>query len=241
MDKQEIRWISARGQGDGLGMVGRRMFGIFLDVTERKLAEEDREMLAGEMSHRVKNLFAIAVGLTQIAARSATTPKEMAADLTQRLIALGEAHELVRPTLTHQRKAANLETLLAVLLGAYDDKGSIGDRIHVRVPDLLVGEGSITTLALVVHELATNSIKYGALSRESGQLDVACTEEGEEAIIVWTETGGPAIAADRGQPGFGSKLVHRSIIRQLGGTIAFDWPPEGVVVTLRVSKAQLGV
>ena len=70
-------------------MVGRIMFGIFLDVTERKVAEEAREMLAGEMSHRVKNLFAIASALTEIASRSAATTKEMAHDLTQRLIALG--------------------------------------------------------------------------------------------------------------------------------------------------------
>ena len=241
MDGQEVRWVAARGQGDDHGMVGRRMFGIFLDVTDRKLAEEDREMLAGEMSHRVKNLFAIAAGLTQIASRSAATANEMADDLTKRLIALGEAHELVRPTLVNQRKAVSLDKLLAVLLGAYDDKGVVGDRIRVCVPEMLVGEGSITTLALVVHELATNSLKYGALSRANGTLDVSCTEDDDEAIIVWMETGGPPVDAVRGQPGFGSKLVHRSIVRQLGGSIAFDWPPDGVVVTLRVSKARLGV
>jgi two-component sensor histidine kinase len=240
MEGREVRWISARGRGDDQGMVRRRMFGIFLDVTERKLAEEDREMLAGEMSHRVKNLFAIAIGLTEIASRSATTPKEMVGDLTQRLIALGDAHELVRPTLKNQRPAVSLDKLLEVLLGAYDDNGAIGDRIRVHVPELLVGEGSITALALIIHELATNSLKYGALSRASGTLDVSCTEDKDEAAIIWTETGGPRVAAVRGQPGFGSKLVHRSITRQLGGSIAFDWPPEGVLVTLRVSKTRLG-
>ena len=241
MDDQVVRWVAARGQGDEDRKIGYRMFGIFLDVTERKLAEEDRELLASEMSHRVKNLFAIAAGLTQIASRSATTTTEMAADLKQRLIALGEAHELVRPTLLNQRKAARLDRLLAVLLGAYDDTGSIGDRINVHAPEILVGEGSITTLALVIHELATNSIKYGALSLSSGRLVVTCTENGEDVAIIWTETGGPPVAATRGQAGFGSKLVHRSIVRQLGGEITFDWPPTGVVVTLRVSRARLGV
>ena len=90
MDRGEVRWVSARGRGDEHAMVGRRMFGIFLDVTERKLAEEDREMLAGEMSHRVKNLFAVAAALTKIASRSAASPEEMALDLTRRLIALGD-------------------------------------------------------------------------------------------------------------------------------------------------------
>ena len=238
---QEIRWVAARGQGDDRALIGRRLFGIFLDVTDRKRAEEDRELLAGEMSHRVKNLFAIAVGLTQIAARTTTTSAELASDLVQRLVALGQAHELVRPTLLNDRKATNLGELLAVLLGAYDDHGSIGDRIRVSVPEIAVGEGSITTLALVVHELATNSLKYGALSRASGRLEVSCTEADDEAIVVWTETGGPPVGGVRGQAGFGSGLVHRSIVRQLGGAITFDWPTEGVVVTLSASKARLAV
>jgi two-component sensor histidine kinase len=241
MHGNRVRWVSARGKGDDEGIVRRRLFGIFLDVTERKLAEEDRELLAGEMSHRVKNLFAIAAALTQIACRSAATPREMADDLTQRLLALGEAHELVRPTLAQQRKATSLDKLLAVLLGAYDDKGAIGDRIRVDVPEVLVGDASITTMALVVHELATNSLKYGALSRTSGTLDVSCTEDDDEVVIVWKEHGGPPVAAVRGRPGFGGELIRRSITGLLGGSIVFDWPPEGVVVTLRVSKALLGV
>jgi two-component sensor histidine kinase len=130
--------------------------------------------------------------------------------------------------------------LLAVLLAAYDDKGAIGDRIRVSVPDVLAGEGSITTLALVVHELATNSIKYDALSKASGKLDVSCTADDSNVVIVWTEKGGPPVAAARGKEGFGSKLVKNSIISQLGGSIAFDWPVEGVIATLRMSKARLG-
>jgi two-component sensor histidine kinase len=240
MHSDEVRWISARGRGEDEGIIGRIMFGIFLDVTERKLAEEAREMLAGEMSHRVKNLFAIASALTEIAARRATTTKEMARDLTQRLIALGHAHELVRPALGEQKKATHLADLLAVLLAAYDDKGTIGDRIRVSTPDVLIGEGSITTLALVVHELATNSLKYGALSLAGGTLDVTCTTDDNEVIIVWKEKGGPPVAAARGQAGFGSKLVNRSITSQLGGSIASDWPPQGLIVTLRMSKSRLG-
>ncbi len=93
----ELKWISARGQGDDEGMVQRLMFGIFIDVTGRKQAEESRELLAGEMSHRVKNLLTIASGLTAISSRSTTTTNDMARELTQRLTALGRAHDLVRP------------------------------------------------------------------------------------------------------------------------------------------------
>ena len=87
----EVRWISARGQGADAGIVDRVMFGIFLDVTGRKQAEEGSELLAGEMSHRVKNLLAIATGLTQLTGRSAQSGADMTGELTQRLTALGRA------------------------------------------------------------------------------------------------------------------------------------------------------
>jgi len=113
----EVRWISARGRGHDVGIVGRTMFGIFLDVTGRKQAEEGHELLAGEMSHRVKNLLSIAAGLTHITSRSTTTSIDMALELTKRLTALGRAHDLVRPLPGGQGKAALLGDLLSVLLG----------------------------------------------------------------------------------------------------------------------------
>src|ERR1700680_3549744 len=85
----EVRWISARGQGNDADIVGRIMHGIFIDVTGRKQAEEGHELLAGEMSHRVKNLLAIATGLTAITSRSAKTTADMAQELTHRLAGLG--------------------------------------------------------------------------------------------------------------------------------------------------------
>src|SRR3954464_12044594 len=97
MSGHDIRWISARGQGDDADIADRVMFGIFLDVTQRKQAEEANELLAGEMSHRVKNLLQIATSLTQITSRSATSKEEMALELTSRLMVLGRTQDLVRP------------------------------------------------------------------------------------------------------------------------------------------------
>ena len=238
---QAVRWVSARGQGDDIGIVGKVMFGVFLDVTERKQAEETREMLAGEMSHRIKNLFAITSALTAIAARSAATTTEMASDLRQRLTALGRAHDLVRPISGKAENKAELGDLLAVLLAPYVDQENASKRVHIRVPELRVGEAAATTLALVVHELATNSIKYGALSVADSTLEVSCAADNGGVVLVWTERGGPPVAAPTGPAGFGSKLVAQSVTGQLGGSIAFDWPPEGVVVTLRMSKARLAI
>jgi two-component sensor histidine kinase len=235
----DVRWISARGQGDDVGMVDRIMFGIFIDVTGRKQAEESHELLAGEMSHRVKNLLAIASGLTAITSRSATTTADMARDLTHRLTALGRAHDLVRPLPGQEGKAALLGDLFAVLLAPYDDLGAFSGRIRVSVPRMGVGEAAATTLALVTHELATNSLKYGALSVAKGTLDISCIADGSDVVVVWTERGGPPVVAPTGPGGFGSKLVNRSMSSQLGGSIACDWSEEGVVITLRMNKDSL--
>jgi two-component sensor histidine kinase len=107
------------------------------------------------------------------------------------------------------------------------------------VHKMSVGEKSSTTLALVFHELATNSAKYGSLSAASGTLDVSCNAHDDDVSVMWTERGGPPIAAPAKLEGFGSRLVHRSMANQLGGTIAFDWSEEGVVATLRMSKDRL--
>jgi two-component sensor histidine kinase len=132
---EEVRWVSARGQGNDADIVGRIMYSIFLDVTGRKQAEEGHELLAGEMSHRVKNLLAIAAGLTAITSRSAKTTADMAKELTHRLAALGRTHDLVRPLPGHGGKAALLGDLLTVLLAPYDDMGAFSGRVRVYPPD----------------------------------------------------------------------------------------------------------
>jgi two-component sensor histidine kinase len=217
------------------------MFGIFLDVTGRKQAEESNELLAGEMSHRVKNLLAIASGLTAITSRSAGTTADMARELTQRLTALGRAHDLVRPIPGQEGQAALLGDLLTVLLAPYNDMGAFSGRIRVSVPRMGVGERAATTLALVVHELATNSLKYGALSAEAGTLDVSCASPDDEVVVIWTERGGPLVVPPANPDGYGSKLVMRSMSGQLGGSITYDWCPEGLVATLQMSKRRLAV
>ena len=236
---EEIRWIAARGQGEDVGIVGRTMFGIFLNVTGRKQAEEGHELLAGEMSHRVKNLLAIAASLTAMTSRTTSSTGDMASELIQRLTALGRAHDLVRPLPGGQGSAALLGDLLTVLLAPYDDLGAFSGRIRVAVERMGVGEAAATGLALVVHELATNSLKHGALSAESGTLDVSTRSDGDEISLVWIERGGPAVEAPRGAEGFGSKLVQRSVSRQLGGTIDHDWSEDGLIVTVKLSRARL--
>lgn len=239
--KDDIRWISARGEGSDAGMIKRKMFGIFLDVTGRKQAEEGHELLAGEMSHRVKNLLTVATSLTQFASRSSSNMTEMSNDLIGRLTALGRAHDVVRPLPDEQGKVALLGDLFSVLLAPYDDERAFASRIRVAVSRMGVGERAAQTLALVIHELATNSVKHGALSNEAGILDVSSSVQGSDEVIVWTETGGPEIKQAPKLTGFGSKLLARSLADQLGGDIAYDWQSTGMVATIRVNGERLAL
>ena len=133
----------------------------------------------------------------------------MSRELIQRLTALGRAHDLVRPLPGQQGKAALLGDLIAASLAPYDDLGAFSGRVRVSVPRMGVGEGTANTLALVLHELATNSLKYGALSSATGTLDVSRSEADSEVdddiVMIRTERGGPPVEAPDGSGGFGSK------------------------------------
>ena len=236
---EDVRWISARGQGADVGIVDGVMFGVFLDVTGRKQAEEGSELLAGEMSHRVKNLLSIATGLTQLTGRSAKSVEQMTGELTDRLTALGRAHDVVRPLPGEQGKAALLGDLLSVLLAPYDETAAFSGRIRVAVPRMGIGQRTASTLAMLIHELATNSVKYGALSCAEGSLDISSRAEGDQIHVVWAETGGPAITGHPELAGFGSKLIARTVASQLGGQLTYDWQETGLVVTIEMRPDRL--
>jgi two-component sensor histidine kinase len=102
-----------------------------------------------------------------------------------------------------------------------------------------VGETAATSIALIIHELATNSMKYGALSQPAGTLDVSSATEGDEITLIWLERGGPAVEAPKGPPGYGSKLVERSVSGPLAGSIDYDWSEAGLIVTLRINRERL--
>jgi two-component sensor histidine kinase len=235
----QVKWISSRGMGADVGMRDRSMFGVFLDVTARKQAEEASELLAGEMSHRVKNLLTIATGLTQLTSRSADSVEGMARDLIHRLMALDRAHDLVRPLPNKQGKAALLGDLLAILLAPYDDSGAFSGRIRVAVPRMGVGEKAATTLAMIFHELATNAVKYGCLSAEAGMLDVSSRADDDELVIVWAESGGPEVDGPPSRAGFGTNYVAKTVARHFKGAIEYDWHPSGLVARLRVRNELL--
>lgn len=236
---KEIRWISARGRGEDHGIVGRVMYGVFLDITVRKKAEEARELIAGEMHHRIKNLFAITSALIRISARTNATTQEMADDLNLRVAALSGAHQLIRPDLNAQSRALELDEILAVLLKPYLEKDLSKSRVTISVPQMLIGEHSATALALIIHELSTNSMKYGALSVPTGTISLSAIDQDKDIEITWQEHGNCSAMAPENS-GFGSRLVKLTVENQLGGVIETDWAKDGVTIRLKLNKSRLG-
>lgn len=201
-----------------------------------KAALEEQETLTREMGHRVKNLFAITDGMIRMSARASTTKEALAEALSGRLHALSEANALVRRTFSapgHTVNTSNLSEVLAAVLKPYTEATT-----KFEGPLIELGERTTNTIALIFHELATNSAKYGAFGAESGMVSVAWKPEGDMLEMVWTETGGPPIETAPETTGFGTRLVTNSVTRQ-GGKIGYAWRPEGVHVTMSMPLADL--
>jgi PAS domain S-box-containing protein len=217
-----------------------RWFGTCTDIHEQKLALEEREVVSQELSHRIKNIFAVVAGLISFAARARPEAAEIANDLRQRITALGRAHDFVRPHSAASRPMAEqdrLHGLLEELFSPYQIEGA--KRITVTGDPVAIDDRSATPLALLFHELATNATKYGALSNDTGAVDVTLSNGDTHVTMVWAERGGPRVEAPDGQTGFGTQIVELSAIRQLGGKVERDWRPEGLCVEISVPLTSL--
>ncbi|WP_244427087.1 PAS domain S-box protein [Methyloferula stellata] len=214
---------------------------IARDITDSKRGQEKQLLLLREMNHRVKNLFALATGLVTLSARSAETPEALAAAIRERLSALARAHDLTLPSLQADEVKPNRETtltaLLKTILAPFQTEGRL---ILIDGCDAAVGESSLTSLALLLHEFATNSAKYGALSSLKGKLHVHLAAADQDIHVIWTESDGPPLPEKAGPEGFGSRLARATVQGHLQGTIDHEWKQEGLVIKLRVPMERLG-
>ncbi|WP_043337124.1 PAS domain-containing protein [Belnapia moabensis] len=238
----ETHWVVARGRcaQDADGRPSR-FSGAVVDITERKRAEEGQELLAKELSHRIKNIFTVIGGMVSLSASGASAEvKGFAATLRRRLQALARAHEYVRPhngEAQPTEAATTLKGLLGTLLAPYGAEEA--GRMQLSGDDVPVGVKAATSLALILHELATNAAKYGALSRPEGGVAITGERIGDRFGLTWRERGGPEVAGPPERRGFGTILAERGAITQLGGTIAQDWAREGLTLRLEVPLARL--
>ena len=210
---------------------------ILRDITERKRAHEQQNLLLREMSHRVKNLFSVASGLVTLSARSARTSTEMAEALRERLGALALAHGLTRSGLIAEEKdghGTTLHSLVQTILSPYVDGREC---VEVSCPDVFVGPNAVTGVAMVLHEFATNAVKYGALSRQEGFITIDGAVADGNLVLKWEEHDGPRVSGSPDHEGFGGMLANRTIRGQFGGEVAYVWNPEGLVIRLSIPMA----
>ena len=211
---------------------------IARDITELKRAQERQTLLLREMSHRVKNLFALASAVITLSARTARSPEELAEQVRNRLQALSRAHDLTLPDLKQEQptRPTTLGALVQTIISPYVDADR--GRVTTEGPEVTVGGHPVTSLALLLHELATNAAKYGALSAPSGHLDVAWSV-GEGALSLrWTERGGAERGAAQAD-GFGTWMVDGTIRGQLQGQIERHWEADGLVITMSMPLDRL--
>ena len=200
------------------------------DIDARKRAEAMQELLNGELSHRMKNLLAMVQAIARQTMRGTTDLATMREILSDRLVALGKAHDiLIEGAADHTRLAA----VLRGGVGVHDDAPG---RFTYSGPDVDIDGKAVMPLSLMLHELSTNAAKYGALSTSEGRvaldwsiLSVPGRPDGLR--LVWRETGGPAVTLPA-RKGFGSWVIERGLIDQVGGTISLDYAPSGLVCTL---------
>jgi two-component sensor histidine kinase len=221
----EIRWCAGTAAAS-IDRDGRviRVSGVTVDITERKQAEERQNLLAREVDHRAKNALALAQSIVRLT--RGENVKSYIRSVEGRISALARVHTVLSLS---SWQGAEIGKLIEEELAPY----STGDQTALRGAEVQLQPATAQTVALALHELVTNSAKYGALSALTGRLSVGWDIEAGVLDIVWTETGGPRVEKPATR-GFGTRSVIASIESQLGGHAEFDWRPEGLICRLSV-------
>lgn len=199
---------------------------------ERKEAQERQELLIAELNHRVRNILNLIRGVVTQSRASTGDAEDFTAVVGDRIQALARAHDQVTSA---NWGPGSLAELLNVEVAAY--LGAKADRVVLDGVDVLLEPQAFTTMALVVHELVTNSAKYGALSDSGGRVDVRWARDGFDSLVMhWTESGGPAVRAPT-RRGFGSTIIERSVPYELKGEAAVRYALTGLTARFSIPAA----
>lgn len=212
-----------------------RWFGTCTDIERLKAAEDQLSLIAGELSHRIKNIFAVIGSLMSLAARAEPEAQPFVGRMQSRLAALAIAHDYIRDA--GVTAPTSLTVMLGELVKPYQQDGML--RVVISGDDVAVGPGTATAVALVIHELATNSMKYGALSAVGGEVMVTCTAYDQTFVVGWAESGGPIIDGPPAATGFGTGLAERAVKAQLGAHLDYRWLARGLAVSISAPLANL--
>ncbi len=198
------------------------------DITERRRAEEHREILVGELNHRVKNTLAVIQSIASQTLGQASTIEGARTAFSARLINLANAHDV----LTRENwDGADLVNIVTDTVEPHAE----GNRFQIVGERVRLGPSASLAISMAMHELCTNAAKYGALSTEAGKVAIVWRLEGvgedRRLKLTWTESGGPLVDAPK-RKGFGSRLIERALAQELGGTVNVTYEPAGVVCTI---------
>ncbi len=224
------RWVSTRGrviERDGEGKPSL-VIGVSYDVTRRRSTEESQHTLLRELNHRVKNTLATVQALASQTARHTRQPEEFVEAFSARLQSLGRAHGLLSD---HEWRGISLRDLVRLQTLPFDDVRS--SRFNVVGPMVWLTPDQALALGVMLHELASNAARHGALSVPGGAVDISAAMDGQNdmqrIVLVWQERGGPVVAAP-GRVGFGSLLIRRSLDKLLKSSVKHEFRPDGVRV-----------
>jgi PAS domain S-box-containing protein len=228
----EVRWcVSASAASQHTDGQPIMISGVTIDITERKEAEQRQSLLAREVDHRARNALAVVQSILRLT--RADSIEGLVAALDGRIQALARAHTLLSNT---RWQGADLVRLVTEEMDPYRNLDS--ERVIMSGPALLLRPSMAQAFALVLHELATNAAKYGALSSASGRVLVNWELTPESLVLRWCESGGPATHVPT-KNGFGTRVVTASIERELQGRATFNWRPEGLECILAVPRADV--
>jgi len=205
------------------------------DVTPQKQAEERQRMLLAELNHRVKNTLATVLSLLRQSLRHAVSIKEFSQAFDGRIRALAKSHDLLAAS---SWAGADLEVLVVTALAPYRERG---DRVIVSGDAVTLNAPAALLLGMILHELATNAAKYGALSNERGQIEVSWTKSArtKRLVLTWAERNGPRPAEPGKDKGFGLTLIERGLAHELKGEASFEFREGGIRCSLDMPLAEI--
>jgi len=206
-----------------------------IDAAEHKVLERLQRLLLEELHHRAKNTLATVMAITSQTLRTAKSLDEGRKAIEQRLMALGRVHDLLLKTAW---TSAKLAVILKTAIDPFDTSG--GGRFFIQSSDIEVSSAAVLPLAMVLNELCTNAAKYGALSNDSGRVEItAVVDDSQKQFrLTWIEKDGPAVHEPTHRS-FGTRLIEHSFVNQLKGQAHLKFDPPGLVCVLDIPLESL--